>query len=113
MEEHVDRLDPGHDDGLAARVGFERRLFASGLRRGVFFRNPAPLVRALRADGAPVALFAGHVHRAHAMALARADGALCSTSLGEAASCGDRVALVTGPSLGQTDVCARKRRPAS
>lgn len=109
VEARIDRLDPGDDDGLAARVAFERRLHASGLRRGVFFLNPAPLVRALRSARAPVAVFAGHVHRGHAMALRRADGDLRSTSMEAAASDTDRVALVTGPSLGQTDVRCEER----
>lgn len=109
VESRIDRLDPGGDDRIAARVAFERRLHASGLRRGVFFRNPAPLVRALRNARAPVAVFAGHVHRGHAMALDRADGALRSTPFEAAASSRDRVALVTGPSLGQTDVRCEER----
>jgi 3',5'-cyclic AMP phosphodiesterase CpdA len=104
VEAHIDRLDPGDDDGIAGRVAFERRLRASGLRRGVFFRNPAPLVRTLRAAKTPVAVFAGHTHRTHAMALDAADGALRTTPLAAAASSAERVALVFAPSLGQTDV---------
>jgi hypothetical protein len=109
VEERVARLDPGSDDGLAERVAFERRLFSSGLRRGVFFRNPAPLVRSLRARRAPVAVFSGHVHRAHAMTLERDGGALASTPLADAATCAERVAFVSGPALGQTDVRAEEQ----
>jgi hypothetical protein len=104
VEQHVDRLDPGDADDIAARVAFERRLRASGLRRGVFFRNPAPLVRTLRSAKTPVAVFTGHTHRTHAMALAAADGALRSTPLAAAISDAERVALLFAPSLGQTDV---------
>jgi 3',5'-cyclic AMP phosphodiesterase CpdA len=104
VEAHIERLDPGDDDGIAGRVAFERRLRASGLRRGVFFRNPAPLVRTLRRAKTPLAVFAGHTHRTHAMALDAADGALRSTPLASAASDAERVALVSAPSLGQTDV---------
>lgn len=109
VEACVQRRDPGDDDRLATRVAFERRLHASGLRRGVFFRNPAPWVRALRQSRAPVAVFAGHVHRGHAMELRRADGGLGSTSMEAAASDADRAALVTAPSLGQTDVRCEER----
>jgi hypothetical protein len=109
VEERLDRLDPGDDDRLPARVAFEHRLGASGLRRGVFFRNPAPLVRALRSSRAPAAVFMGHVHRAHAMTLERDDGALRSVAIGSAASDAERVALLSAPSLGQTDVLGEER----
>ncbi|MEB2345894.1 MAG: metallophosphoesterase [Deltaproteobacteria bacterium] len=66
VEQVLPRLDPGPPDGPAGRTRFERTLFASGLRRGVFFRNAAPFLRALGAARGPLAVFSGHVHRAHA-----------------------------------------------
>lgn len=104
IEARVPRLAPPAADDLASRVAFERSLRRSGLRRGVLFRNAAPLVHALRRAPTPVAFFAGHVHRGHAATLARADGTLRSTPLAGTFSDAERVALVTAPSLGQTDV---------
>jgi len=66
IEARLPRLDPGHADGPADRARFDRALFACGARRGVFFRNAAPFLRALRAAPGPLAVFSGHVHRAHA-----------------------------------------------
>jgi hypothetical protein len=66
LEARLPRLEPGDADDSASRTRFDRTLFASGLRRGVFFRNAAPFLRALRAAPRPLAVFSGHVHRAHA-----------------------------------------------
>lgn len=63
VEACLPRLDPGEASEPAR---FDRALFARGLRRGVFFRNAAPFLRALRAAPGPLAVFSGHVHRAHA-----------------------------------------------
>jgi hypothetical protein len=63
LEHRLPRLDPGDDDGHPARTRFERALFATGLRRGVFFRSPAGFLRRLRAAPGPLAVFSGHVHR--------------------------------------------------
>lgn len=104
IEARVPRLAPPAGDDLASRVAFEWSLRRSGLRRGVLFRNAAPLVNALRGARTPVAFFAGHVHRGHAATLARVDGTLRSTPLSGTSSDAERVALVTAPSLGQTDV---------
>jgi hypothetical protein len=104
VEDRIERLAPPHGDDLAARVAFERRLRRSGLRRGVFFRNPAPLVRTILAARAPLAVFSGHVHRGHGMALDRSGGALRSLPFGALRSDAGRVALLAAPSLGQTDV---------
>jgi hypothetical protein len=66
VERHLPRLDPGPANGPAERTRFDRALFARGLRRGVFFRNAAPFLRTLRDASGPLAVFSGHVHRAHA-----------------------------------------------
>ncbi len=63
----VGRLEPGTKDSLASRVAFELRLKRAGVRNGVCFRNPGPLLRALAAAPGPVVAFSGHVHEATAV----------------------------------------------
>lgn len=57
-------LDPGDGDRLEDQVAFEKRLFATGQRGGVLFRNPGGLLRSLRGARGPVTVFSGHVHKA-------------------------------------------------
>ncbi len=110
VEDRIDRLDPGEDASLRGCVGFERQLQRSGLRHGVFFRNPGPFVRALAQARVPVAAFSGHVHHGHTMLFDRESLTLRSAPWGELPCDGTLGALVTAPSLGQTDV-TRQERP--
>lgn len=103
VEERIPRLDPPVEDSLGSDIAFERALRRSGLRRGVIFRHPARLVRALLWAGGDVALFAGHVHRGHAIELSRSDRSLRSTPFAAARSDAERIALLTTPALGQTN----------
>jgi hypothetical protein len=66
IEARLPNLAPGADDGQPARIRFEQRLYPTGLRQGVFFRNPAPFLRALQAADAPLTVVSGHIHRCHA-----------------------------------------------
>ena len=61
------QLDPGPADGLTAEIRFEWNLWSSGLRRGVFFRNPGALLRVLAAIELPISTFSGHTHHSHAL----------------------------------------------
>jgi hypothetical protein len=69
VENCADRVDPGDHDDETAQLRFERRLFATGLRCGVMFRNVGPLIRALASAPLPVTVFTGHVHHGTALAL--------------------------------------------
>src|SRR5690606_6975247 len=82
IETRLPRLEPGDPDAPGAAAAFDRALFASGLRRGVFFRNAAPFLRALRAARGPLAVFSGHVHRAHAWRWDPRSGAAASVDWG-------------------------------
>lgn len=95
------RLDPGDDDGLPARLRFERQLFRSGHRHGVFFRNPAPFVRTLHSFRGSLATFSGHVHGTHAVELDPGSMGVRSVSMPNAHSSGVH-ALLNAPALGQT-----------
>lgn len=97
----LERLDPGDDEALSARIRFERRLFATGLRHGVFFRNPALFVRTLRSFHGSLAAFSGHVHGTHAFSLDPHSGAARSVPLEQARSNGVHT-LLNAPALGQT-----------
>ncbi|OHB79936.1 MAG: hypothetical protein A2V98_11795 [Planctomycetes bacterium RBG_16_64_12] len=65
------RLPLGPQEKLSQRAAFERRLQAAGIRSGVLFRNPGPMIEALASASGPVATFSGHVHRATAFELDR------------------------------------------
>lgn len=101
IESKLDRLDPGDRDDLAARVDFERRLLRAGVRRGVLYRNPGPLLRALTGSAAPAALFAGHIHRGTAAFVDRRTMAVRSAAVSAPDDAGAVVPLYTAPSLGQ------------
>jgi len=100
VEKRLDRLDPGDRDDLASQIAFERRLFATGLRRGVVFRNVGPLIRTLASHRHPVAVFSGHVHRSSALAFERASLRLRSTPFAAPQAPDQTVSLLTAPALG-------------
>ncbi len=96
-EQWLPRLGaPGDPDD----ADFERGLAASGLRRGVFFRNPAAFAAALRGAPGDVAVFAGHVHRTHAVELDPRCGALRSRATPLVGLRDDRIPLLTAPAVG-------------
>lgn len=84
-----------------AETRFESRLFASGLRRGVFFRNPGALLRRLADARGPVSLFSGHVHRAHAFAVGRETWKARSIDFG-AIGAEHEIVFANAPAVGQT-----------
>jgi hypothetical protein len=88
-------------DDVAHRVALEKRLSAAGLRSGVLFRNPGPLLRALASAPGPLVTFSGHVHRATAIELDRRRLSLRSAPLQPPRSAQDTVTLLTAPALGQ------------
>lgn len=102
VEQRLPRLDPGAAEGPAERARFDRALFARGMRRGVFFRNAAPFLRALGAAPGAAAVFSGHVHRAHAW---RWD-----PRLGDARSC--RWPVAEGPGVTFANAPAVAHEPA-
>jgi hypothetical protein len=97
----IQRVDPGDDDRLPARIRFERRLFSSGHRHGVFFRNPAPFVRTLASFSGGLASFSGHVHGTHAVEFDPTNLAVRSVPIDQAHANGVQ-ALLNAPALGQT-----------
>lgn len=102
VEDRIRRLDPGDRDGLSAAAAFERRLFRSGLRQGVFFRNPGPLVRALAGVRHAATVFSGHVHHTHALRFVPADLTVRSVDLPWVAAHERCVQMLNAPALGQT-----------
>jgi predicted MPP superfamily phosphohydrolase len=101
IEARLTRLDPPDDDRLSARIGFERKLFGSGLRHGVFFRNPACFVRTLASFPGSLTTFSGHVHGTHTAELDPRTLAVRSVGIRQAHSNGVH-ALINAPALGQT-----------
>jgi predicted phosphodiesterase len=102
-------LEPGAEDNLASRVAFEFRLKRAGMRNGVCFRNPEPLLRALADAHGPVVTFSGHVHQATAIQLDRS-GLVLQTADPVPPTDPDRtVTLLTAPALAQ--VPDAKRQP--
>lgn len=97
----LDRIDPGDDDTLPARLRFERHLFRSGHRHGVFFRNAAPFVRTIASFDGALTAFSGHVHATHAIELEPKTLAVRSVAVDRAHSNGVH-ALLNAPALGQT-----------
>ncbi|HVO23381.1 MAG TPA: metallophosphoesterase [Candidatus Margulisiibacteriota bacterium] len=100
VEKRLARLDPGDRDDPAAQIAFERRLFATGLRRGVVFRNVGPLIRMLASHRHPLAVFSGHVHRSSAIAFDRISLRLRSTPFAPPHAADQTVSLLTAPALG-------------
>lgn len=100
VEDHTAQLDPG--DGEQPDSRFEGRLFGSGLRQGVFFRNPGQLLRSLAGTRAAASLFSGHVHRAHTFALDRQRLTARSMAFGQSAAGASEVTFVNAPAVGQT-----------
>jgi hypothetical protein len=101
VDPRLDAIDPGDDDSAAARLRYERRLFSSGHRHGVFFRNVAPFVRAIADFQGALASFSGHVHGTHVMELQPAQRRIRSVSIDRAGGSGAHV-LLNAPALGQT-----------
>jgi hypothetical protein len=97
----LERVDPGDDDSLPARIDYERRLFRSGHRHGVFFRNPATFVRVLASFRGALTSFSGHVHCTHAVELDPTSLSVRSVPIAQARSDG-AFTLLTAPALGQT-----------
>lgn len=95
------RLDAGSDGGLKARIGFERRLFKSGARHGVFFRNPALFLRALESFPGHLATFSGHIHAGTAIQIDRCTKAARRLSLRQVGA-EEGPVLLTAPAVGQT-----------
>lgn len=102
VESRLARLDPGDHDGAAAAAAFERRLFGSGLRHGVFFRNPGALIRVLAATQRSAAVFSGHVHQCHAMRFDPVDLSVRTMELPWRPGGERSVGLFNAPALGQT-----------
>ncbi|MEI7937765.1 MAG: metallophosphoesterase [Verrucomicrobiota bacterium] len=94
-------VDPRAEDKLASRIAFELRLEQAGVHRGVCFRNPAPLLRALAAAPGPVVMFSGHVHQATAIELDRSSLVLQTAHPVPPSDPDNTVTLLTAPSLGQ------------
>ncbi len=110
VQDRLGSIDPGPRDDLGARVRFEKRLFRSGLRRGVFFRNPGTFLRAIADTPGPVASFSGHVHQPHATAFDRDAWRVRSIALGEAADRPPADAILLGAAaVGQTGDHGRVR----
>lgn len=98
---NLQHIDPGDGDTLPARLQFERRLFRSGHRHGVFFRNAAPFVRTIAAFDGALTAFSGHVHGTHAIELERAGSRVRSVAIDGAHGNGVH-SLLNAPALGQT-----------
>lgn len=90
-------LDPGDPDDAHH---FDRRLFASGLRNGVLFRNCGRLVRALLDHRGPTTLLSGHVHHDTAITVARRTRTAKLGRLQAPADSREEIPLITTPSLG-------------
>ncbi len=97
----VGRLELGDQEKLSSRVAFECRLGSAGVRRGVFFRNPGPLLRAMLAAPAPLVTFSGHVHHASAVELDRGTLAVRGAAFAAPAMPEETMTLLTAPALGQ------------
>jgi hypothetical protein len=102
VDAHLDRLEPDDDSSLPARIRFERHLFSTGMRHGVFFRNPALFVRTIRSFNGSLTAFSGHVHGTHAFELEPRTGAARSVAVAQATGNGDAHTLLNAPALGQT-----------
>ncbi len=100
VERRLDRLDPGDRDDPASQLAFERRLFATGLRRGVVFLNAGPLIRVLASNRHPVAVFCGHVHQSSAIAFDRSSLRVRSIPFAAPHTADQTVTLLTAPALG-------------
>jgi hypothetical protein len=96
----VGRVDPHAKDNLASRIAFELQLERAGVHRGVCFRNPAPLLRALATALGPVVTFSGHVHKATAIQLDRSALVLHTADPAPPTNPADTVTLLTAPALG-------------
>jgi hypothetical protein len=101
VEQCLDRLDPGEQDDQGSQIAFERRICRGGLRRGVFFRNPSLLIRALLSAGGPVATFSGHGHQAQSIEFDRRTLAVRSVPFGPPLNPERTIAMLTAPALGQ------------
>ncbi len=101
IDRQVGRLDLRGQDELGNRVAFEHRLGAAGVRHGVLFRNPGPLLRAMVSAPGPVVAFSGHVHHPTAIEVDRGTLAARAARFGPPGMPGETVTLLTAPALGQ------------
>ncbi len=101
IDGQVGRLDLGDQDELGPRIALERRLVAAGVRHGVSFRNPGPLLRAMVSAPGPVVGFSGHVHHPTAVEVDRGTLAVRAAALAPPGRPGETVTLLTAPALGQ------------
>lgn len=102
IESRLPTLAAAADDSTAAAGRFERHLARSGLRQGVFFRNPGAFLRALASAGGDVAVFSGHVHQPHAAVLEPTSLAIRSVAFPHASAAGGGIVFANAPALGQT-----------
>jgi hypothetical protein len=100
VEQLIKHIDPGSREGASTTIAFERRLFASGLRRGVSFRNVARVVRALLSVPGSVTTFSGHVHRSSRIEVQRSSLRLRSASFAPHTDEPTTMALHIGAALG-------------
>jgi len=101
IESRVARFELGERDDLAARVAFESSLLRAGVRYGVLYRNPQPLLRALLGGAGPAAAFSGHIHRGTAALVDRRTLAVRSGAMRAPEDARATLPLLTAPSLGQ------------
>jgi hypothetical protein len=101
IDASLGRLGLDDQEKLASRVAFERRLCSAGVRRGVLFRNPGPLLRTMLGATGPLVAFSGHIHHASAVALDRSTRSLRSAALTAPPMPEETVSLFTAPALGQ------------
>lgn len=98
-----DRLPVLHAPSQSASFGkYERRLARSGLRQGVFFRNPGALVEEFGEATGETTVFSGHVHQPHAAAYDPHRGGLRSVGFPLRPDGFARVHLLNAPASGQT-----------
>jgi calcineurin-like phosphoesterase family protein len=100
LEQNLRHLDPGDRDDDHADLAFEHQLFATGLRCGVAFRNPAALVRVLAAAPGSLVVFAGHVHHGSGIAFDPLTLRVRRVPLAAPRTTQRTVTLLTAPALG-------------
>lgn len=100
VEERLAHLHPGEDEALSTQVSFEHRLHRSGLRHGVSFRNPGPLLRALTSVAGAVTTFSGHVHRSSRIELERKSWRPTAAAISSERNGSDVLSMHIGAALG-------------
>ncbi len=100
VEERLAHLHPGEDETLPTQLLFERRLRRSGLRNGVSFRNPGPLLRALTSVRGAVTTFSGHVHQSSRIEVERRSWRPSSAAISSERNDRDVLSMHIGAALG-------------